>query len=610
MRSARISQLSEAAGLLLAGAVSLFAQDSAGVVASTRGVVVSVSAPASDVGASILAQGGNAVDAAVATAFALAVTHPFAGNLGGGGFMVIRLPNGTATTIDYRERAPLTASATMFAPGGTLVRALGDTGWLAAGVPGTVRGLELAHKKFGKLPWTDVVRPAAELAAKGWPLSPALARSISGFVAGRGAKYPSTVEAYGKPGGGQWTAGDTIRFPALSHTLDEIARKGAAVFYTGWIADSIDAQERANHGLMTKRDLAEYRAVERPPVKGRFLGYDIVAMGPPSSGGQVVVETLNMLEALGVARMDRNSAAYLFARIEAARRAYYDRARWLGDADFVKVPLDRLLSKTYAESLAKTIDPSHATRSVDLGRDILAGTHESDETTHFSVVDAAGMAVSNTFTLQGGFGNGIVIRGAGFLMNNEMGDFNRLPGETNERGDVGTPPNVIEPGKRMLSAMSPVILSRDGALFMVTGSPGGRTIPNTVIDVVLGATAFHENVRAAVDAPRLHHQWLPDTTRIEAGGASESVLDELRAKGERVAIGGRGQGDAHTIMYDASTRTAYGANDKRSPDSKASAPMPVALSRAADTSQLLAPFRFRSIGPRGRGGASTTSPCR
>jgi gamma-glutamyltranspeptidase/glutathione hydrolase len=548
------------------------AQGGADVVTSQRGLVVSVSAPASDVGASILARGGNAVDAAVATAFALAVTHPSAGNIGGGGFMVIRLANGKTTTIDYRERAPLKATATMFAPDGKLIRALGDTGWLAAGVPGTVRGLELAHKRFGKLRWVDVVDPAATLAAKGWPLTPALARAINSFLQGRGGRYPATVGAYGKPGGGPWSAGDTIRLPVLAQTLDAIAKRGASVFYKGWIADSIDSQERVGGGLMTRADLTSYRAVERHPVTGTFLGYDIASMGPPSSGGQVVIETLNVLEKMGVANMVPGSAQYLFARIETARRAYYDRARWLGDPDFVNVPLTHLLSKAYAESLAKTIDLSRATKSADLGRDILAGAHESDETTQFSIVDRHGMAVSNTFTLQGGFGNAMVIRGAGFLMNNEMGDFNRQPGETNTRGDVGTPPNVIEPGKRMLSAMSPVIVSRNGKLFMVTGSPGGRTIPNTVIEVVLAATAFHENVRQAVDAPRLHEQWFPDTTRIESGGASDAVLGELRAKGEAVGVGGRGQGDAHSIIYDAATHTAYGANDKRSPDSKASAP--------------------------------------
>jgi gamma-glutamyltranspeptidase len=594
-----------ATGLLSMCVESVVAQDTAGVVASKRGVVVSVSAPASDVGAAILARGGNAVDAAVATAFALAVTHPSAGNIGGGGLMVVRLADGKSTTIDYRERAPLQATPTMFAPDGKLIRALGDTGWLAAGVPGTVRGLELAHKKFGKLSWADVVRPAAQLAAHGWPLSPALARAINTTIGGRAAKYPSTVEAYGKPGGGTWQPGDTIRLPMLAHTLDEIATKGPSVFYTGWIADSIDSQERANHGLMTKRDLAEYKAVERPPVKGSFLGYDIVAMGPPTSGGQIVIETLNMLERLGVDRMERGSAPYLFARIETVRRAYYDRARWLGDADFVKVPMEHLTSKGYADSVVKTIDLARATKSTDLGRDIIGTAHESDETTQFSVVDANGMAVSNTFTLQGGWGNGIVIRGAGFLMNNEMGDFNRLPGETNTRGDIGTPANIIEPGKRMLSSMSPLIISRGGKLVLVTGSPGGRTIPNTVLDVVLAFTAFHLNVRDAVDAPRLHQQWLPDTTRIEAGGASDEVLAELRGKGELVGVGGRVQGDAHSIAYDAATHTAYGANDRRTPDSKASAPAdpgaaPSSVRTAA--SPFLAPLRFRSIGPAGPGG--------
>jgi gamma-glutamyltranspeptidase / glutathione hydrolase len=555
-----------------AGAHALLAQDSSQVVSSRRGLVVSVSAPASDAGASVLARGGNAVDAAVATAFALAVTHPSAGNIGGGGFMVIRQANGTATTIDYRERAPLKADSMLFAPGGTLIRALGDTGYLSAGVPGTVRGLELAHRKYGKLPWAQVVQPAVQLASRGWPLSSALARAINSTVHGRSARYPSTVEAYGKPGGGDWQPGDTIRLPALAHTLSEIATKGAAVFYTGWIADSIDAQTRAHHGVMTRRDLAAYAAVERPPVRGSFLGYDILAMGPPTSGGQVVIETLNLLEKLGVGTMEPQSAAYLFALIEATRRAYYDRARFLGDADFVQVPLDRLLSKAYADSLAAAIDLSHATRSVDLGSEIVTA-HESDETTHFSVVDAQGMAVSNTFTLQNGWGNGIVVRGAGFLLNDEMGDFNRLPGVTNARGDIGTPANIIEPGKRMLSSMSPVILSRNGKLFLVTGSPGGRTIPNTVLDVILGVTAFHMNVREAVDAPRLHHQWLPDTTTIEPGGASDDVLAALRAKGERVGLArGRNQGDAHSIVYDPATGTAYGANDKRSPDSKASKP--------------------------------------
>jgi gamma-glutamyltranspeptidase/glutathione hydrolase len=334
---------------------------------------------------------------------------------------------------------------------------------------------------------------------------------------------------------------------------------------------------RANGGLISKADLARYKAVERPPVTGTFLGYDIASMGPPSSGGTVIIETLNMLEKMGVEHMQRGSVEYLHHLIEATRLAYLDRARYLGDVDFVKVPLDRLLSKSHADSLSSRIDPNHALKSVEIGADIVTAAasepEESMETTQFSVVDAQGMAVSNTYTLEGGYGSGIVVQGAGFFLNNEMGDFNKKPGETNTRGDIGTPPNLIDPGKRMLSSMSPTIISKDGKLFLVTGSPGGRTIPNTVLDVILGVLAFKEPLRQAVDAPRLHHQWLPDTATIEDGGASPEVLEKLRAMGQNIRVSrGRGQGDAHSILFDAATGTAYGVNDTRSPDSKAPKP--------------------------------------
>ena len=598
MRTLSVRAALVATTLLTAVALPLHSQNGNESVASRSGMVVSVSGLASDIGAAVLAKGGNAVDAAVATAFALAVTHPSAGNIGGGGFMIIRLPDGRSTTIDYREKAPLKSTRTMYlTPADTIDRSATNAGWLAPGVPGTVRGLELAHKKYGKLAWADVVRPAAQLASNGWPLSPALARSINGALRGKTGRFPSSVTAYGKPGGGQWQAGDTIRLRELGKTLGDIAAKGADVFYNGWIADSVDAQMRANGGIITKEDLAQYRAVERMPVKGTFLGYDIVAMGPPSSGGQVMLETLNILEKFGVDKMQRGSAEYLHRRIEAARLAYLDRARYLGDSDFVKVPVSRLVSKAYADSLARTIDLTHAANSVDLAKDLVtvASGAESEETTHFSVVDANGMAVSNTYTLEGGYGSGVVVGGAGFLLNNEMGDFNKKPGETNTRGDIGTPANLIEPGKRMLSSMNPTIISRDGKLVLVTGSPGGRTIPNTVLDVVLGVLAFKMSVREAVDAPRLHHQWLPDTTTMETGGATPEVEAALRAMGHRLTVrrpgsgrsGGRGvadstaaqsdsppggQGDAHSIFYDAAKKTAYGANDRRTPDSKASAP--------------------------------------
>jgi len=559
-----------------------YAQRDSTAVESKNGLVVSVSAPASDVGAAILAKGGNAVDAAVATAFALAVTHPSAGNIGGGGFMIIRLPNGTATTIDYRERAPGKSTPTMYiGADGKIDRSLTAAGWLAPGVPGTVRGLELAHRKFGKLPWADVVKPAADLATNGWALSRALARSLNGQLrtadsAGRPGKmrrFPTSVAAYGKAGGGEWAEGDEIRLVDLGRALGEIATKGPDAFYTGWIADSIDAQMARNGGIISKADLRDYKAVERAPVRGKFLGNEIISMPPPSSGGIVMIETLNLMERMGVANLAPGSAEYLHRRIEAARRAYLDRARFLGDPDFVQMPVARLTSARYADSLAKTISPAHAASSVELGADIVSPTQESEETTHFSVVDGQGMAVSNTYTLEAGFGSGVVVGGTGILLNNEMGDFNKKPGETNTTGDIGTPANLIAPGKRMLSSMAPAIVTRDGKLLLVTGSPGGRTIPNTVLDVILGVTLFKRDVRSAVDAPRIHHQWLPDTTSIEAEGVTPEVLAALRAMGHRVALSrGAGQGDAHSIIYDAATKTARGANDKRSPDSKASKP--------------------------------------
>ncbi len=549
------------------------ARDTA-TVASKRGLVVSVSGIASDIGASVLARGGNAVDAAVATGFALAVTHPSAGNLGGGGFMIVRTTDGRATTFDYRERAPGAATPTMYLePDGTIDRSLTRSGWLAPGVPGTVRGLALAHKRFGKLPWSDVVRPAARLASTGFPLSRALAASLNRTVAGLMAPFPSSVAVYGKPGGGEWKEGDTLRLADLGRALEAIASDGPDAFYTGWIADSLAAQMKANGGIISKADLANYEAKERAPVRGTFNGHEIIAMGPPSSGGAVMLETLNILERFDVPKMDRWSTEYLHLRIEAARRAYADRARWLGDPDFVSVPMARLTSKAYADSLARTIDRNRASTSLEIGADIVSTrTAESDETTHFSVVDAEGNAVSNTYTLEGGYGSGVVVRGAGFILNNEMGDFNKKPGETNTTGDIGTPANLIAPGKRMLSSMSPAIVTRDGRVVLVTGSPGGRTIPNTVIDVVLGVTAFGQSARNAVSAPRMHHQWMPDSTTIEPGTVSDATIAALRARGHHVRLSNGRQGDAHTIWVDTKTGVAYGAADLRTPDSKASAP--------------------------------------
>jgi gamma-glutamyltranspeptidase / glutathione hydrolase len=488
--------------------------------------------------------------------------------------MVVRLKDGTATTIDYRERAPLRSTPTMYLDSaGNIERKLTATGYLAPGVPGTVRGLALVHRKFGRLPWRDVVLPAAQLASRGFPLDSSLARSLTREVEQTMKPYPASVATYGKPGGGSWQTGDTIVLAELGRTLNAIAVKGADVFYTGWIADSIAADMRRNGGLISKQDLAAYRAKERAPVRGRYNGYDIVTMPPPSSGGVAMVEMLNILSHFDLAKDGRWSPETLHLMIEAMRRAYLDRARYLGDPDFVRMPLARLTSASYAATLASHIDRAKATSSVDLGKDIITSTSvaaESDETTQFSVVDKDGNAVSNTFTLEGGYGSHVVVRGAGFLLNNEMGDFNKKPGETNAQGDIGTRANLIAPGKRMLSSMTPTIVTKNGKLFMVTGSPGGRTIINTVMEVVLNATGFGMNAREAVDAPRLHHQWLPDMATFERGALPDSTVARLQAMGHNLEQRGR-QGDAHTIIFDSKTKTAYGANDHRSSDSKAAA---------------------------------------
>ena len=538
-------------------------------VASRDGLVVCTSAPACDAGAAILAKGGTAVDAAVATAFALAVTHPSAGNIGGGGFMVVRRRNGEATTFDYREKAPLKSTRTMYMRDGKVDISLTNSGYLAPGVPGTVRGLALAHRRFGHLPWKDVVMPAVQLAENGFDISDGLARSLNSQLSGVMGRFPASVEAYGKPGGGAWSGGDRLVLKDLAKTLRAIATEGPDVFYKGWIADRIADDLEANGGLITKEDLASYEAKERPPVRGTFRGFDIVSMPPPSSGGVALIEMLNMLEPFDLKPNGPNAPKTRHLEIEAMRRAYLDRARYLGDPDFVQMPLAKLLSKDHARSIAETIDPEKASSSLELGKDIVTQpSGEADETTHFSVIDRNGMAVSNTYTLEGGYGSRVVVKGAGFLLNNEMGDFNKNPGQTLPDGTIGTPPNLIDPGKRMLSSMTPTIVSRNGRVVLITGSPGGRTIINTVFCVVISVTEFGMNVREAVDAPRMHHQWLPDSVVIEESGASDELAEKLRAMGHTVTVGGA-QGDANSILVDAGG-TAWGAADRRTAGGKAS----------------------------------------
>jgi gamma-glutamyltranspeptidase / glutathione hydrolase len=562
------------AALLLVGlqGAAPAAQQDLGVPAKD-GVVVCTSAPACDAGASVLAKGGNAVDAAVATAFALAVTHPAAGNIGGGGFMIVRTPDGQVTSFDYRERAPLASTKTMYLDKeGNIDRGLTAAGYLAPGVPGSVRGLAMAHAKFGKLPWKDVVMPGVTLAEQGFEMSQALARGLNREVAGPMAKFPASVAAYGKPGGGTWQAGDRIVLKDLGKTLRAIAEDGPDAFYTGWIADAIAADMKANGGLITKEDLAQYQAKERTPVRGTYKGFEIVSMPPISSGGIALIEMLNILEPMDLKSKGLLTADALHLQIEAMRRAYLDRARHLGDPDFVNVPVEMLTSKEHARKVAATIDPAKASSSVELGKDIVTVTaQEPDATTHYSVMDKDGMAVTTTTTLEGSYGSHVVVKGAGFLLNNEMGDFNKKPGETNTRGDIGTPANLIEPGKRMLSSMTPTMVLKDGKVVLLTGSPGGRTIINTVFTIVLGVVEYGLNGRQAVDLARMHHQWLPDRVTIEKeNGPSTEVLSKLKAMGHNITAGGR-QGDAHSVWV-APDGTVYGINEKRTPDGKASVP--------------------------------------
>jgi gamma-glutamyltranspeptidase / glutathione hydrolase len=543
-------------------------------VPSRNGLVVCTSAPACDAGASVLARGGNAVDAAVATAFALAVTHPSAGNIGGGGFMIVRTRTGAVTAFDFRERAPLKSTKTMYiGVDGNVDRSLTNAGYLAPGVPGSVRGLETAHNKFGKLPWKDVVMPGVDLAEQGFVVSADLARSLNAELSRGMSNFPASVAAYGKPQGGEWAAGDRLVLTDLGRTLRAIATGGADVFYKGWIADRIAEDMAANRGLITKTDLARYQAKVRTPIRGTYRGYEIVSMPPPSSGGVALIEMLNIVEPFDLKSQGLLTAPALHLQIEAMRRAYLDRARFLGDPDFSSVPVGRLTSKAHARSVAGSIDPDKASSSVDLGKDIvsLATTaHEPEETTHFSVIDKQGMAVATTTTLEGGFGSHVVVKGAGFLLNNEMGDFNKKPGETNTSGDIGTLPNQIEPGKRMLSSMTPTMVVRDGKLVLVTGSPGGRTIINTVFTIVLGVTDYGLNGREAVDLTRMHHQWLPEHVTVEDGGISQASVAGLRGMGHDVRVQGR-QGDAHSIWM-GPDGTPYGINDRRTPDSKAAVP--------------------------------------
>ena len=531
------------------------------------GLVVSASEIASRVGAAVLRDGGNAVDAAVATGFALAVVHPTAGNIGGGGFMVVRSPDGTATSFDFREKAPLAAHPHMFVDSnGEYSRQVQANTHVAVGVPGTVAGFALAHERYGRADWSDLVEPSVALAAGGIVLSESLAGSLAQQVEGSMSRYPASVQAFSR-NGTPYEAGETWRQPDLARTLERIMASGRDGFYRGETARLLAEEMRLNGGLITEEDLAVYRAVEREPIRGTYRGYEVISMPPPSSGGAALVQMLNILEGFDLPALGHGSAAYFHHVTEAQRIAYRDRARHLADADYWPVPIETLTSKPYAEELRSQIDPRRAgVSSVER----LDAPTESMETTHYSVVDADGMAVSVTYTLEAGYGSKIVVPGAGFLLNNEMGDFNGYPGITTTSGQIGNEPNLARPGQRMLSSMTPTILARDGALVAVIGSPGGRTIINTVLHVTLNIAAFGMDLEDALAAPRSHHQWLPDRITLEADLADPAVARQLEAMGHTVRVEGT-QGQAHSIMLDPRTGVRIGVPDPRATDAGAAA---------------------------------------
>jgi len=547
------------AALLLPGLFSPAALFAAHQAQGKRGMVVAVSPAAVEVGVQVLKDGGTAVDAAVAVALAMAVTWPEAGNIGGGGFMMVHPGAGQQPVcIDYRETAPAAAHRELFKLGENKLS------HKVVAVPGTVAGLALAHEKYGKLPWKRLVQPAVQLAAEGVEVDASLARSLNGVLKDKASQnFPELLRVFSHPEGRAWKPGDRLVQPELARTMAAIAERGPAGFYQGEVAEKLVAEMKAGGGLITLEDLAGYRPKVRNPIHGTFRGYDIYGSPPPSSGGTCVVQMLNVLERFDLKSQGRYSAKTLHLLVEAMRRAYLDRARYLGDPDFVDIPA-HLTSKEYAARLAAGIDLTKATRSEDLATDLqLAG--EGDSTTHFSVIDGNGMAVANTYTLEFSFGSRVVVRGAGFLLNNEMGDFNWKAGHTDRRGNIGTQANLISPGKRMLSSQSPLIATRDGKVVLITGSPGGRTIINTVLNVVLNVLEFEMPLDQAVAAPRLHHQWMPDVVRFE--GATDpkyrEALDTLRAMGHQVTPPPSKQGDAHSIWVDPATGTYHGAADDR-----------------------------------------------
>lgn len=531
-----------------------------------NGIVSSASRLASEAGLEALKQGGNAVDAAVATAFALAVTWPTAGNIGGGGFMVYHGDDGHATTFDFREKAPLAATDNMFLGlDGRIVNNSNHAGALSVGVPGTVAGLYKAHQQLGSLPWADLVAPAIKLAREGIPITYSLQNGFQGNKS-RFDQYPSSARKFSRPDGSAYQMGDIWFQPDLAHTLELIQEQGRDGFYRGENAKRLADFMASIGGIITERDLELYEAVEREPIRGTYRGFDIVSMPPPSSGGVALVEMLNILEGFDVRAMGHNSAQYLHVMTEAMRRAYADRAEHLGDPDFNEgMPLAQLLDKEYAAKLRASIDMNKASVSDE---NEFANIYESEDTTHFSIVDKEGNMVSLTYTLEYGYGSAIVVEGGGYLLNNEMGDFNPVPGVTNRFGQIGTTPNLVAPEKRMLSSMSPTIVAQNGKPVFAVGSPGGRTIINTTLQLILNIIDHDFNIAESVEAGRIHHQWLPDVTSMEDKSFSPDTIRLYESMGHELRVRGA-QGAAMGVYNDRVNGMFLGASDSRRGDGAA-----------------------------------------
>ena len=536
-------------------------------VRARNGMVVSQHFLASQVGIEVLWDGGGAVDAAVATAFALAVTYPNAGNIGGGGFLLYRPATGEPVAYDFREKAPARATPAMFLKDGKYDSALHHDSYLSVGVPGTVAGLHMAWRQHGRLSWRRLVEPAIVLARDGFVVTDGLARSLKAALPGMKA-HPATLAQFSREGS-PYEAGDILKQPDLARTLERIAARGPAGFYEGETAELVEKEMAAHGGLITRDDLRAYEARCRAPLKGTYRGFDVLAMPPVSAGGTALLEMLNVLEGYDLAASGFGSAITVHRTAEAMRRAFADRARWIGDPESnPQMPIERLVSKEYAATLRRTIREDKASVSAP---DTFEWPPEAGQTTHLSVVDRDRNAVAVTYTLEDNYGAGIVVPGAGFLLNNEMGDFNAGPGLTDRQGLIGTEPNLAGPGKRMVSSMTPTILARDGKLFLVLGSPGGRKIPSVVLLTILNVVDFGMNVQEAVDAPRFHHQWLPDRILHEKWGLSPDTRALLAARGHTLSDAWPPDSPTgvQAILYDAKEDMLEGAADRRSPDTAA-----------------------------------------